>query len=180
MHPTRSRGSAGWVPAGSPSVLACRALFAAATLANRQPLFAIQPVHLLQVHAFALPPEQDRRPPRAEPAALVGDLAHPRPHNIVALAQRLILPCRPVDADQPAGATVGEAAVGQQLLHRSVAIHRRSQFFPLDGSAPTRPASTPLAASSAVGSHPPAPATWPRQAPSARYTSTSSCRTSHR
>jgi hypothetical protein len=101
-----------------------------ATLANREPLLAIQPVHLLQVHALAFTPEQDRQPAIAEPTTLVGDLAHPLADRIVLSAERLILPRRPVDPDQPAGATLGEAVVGYQLLHRSVAIHRPGQFFP--------------------------------------------------
>lgn len=159
--------------------------FPAATRAHRQPLFAIQPVHLLQVQVHAFTPEQDREPAIAEPATLVGELVHPLADSIILSAKRLMLPRRPVDPDQPAGATLGQAVVGHQLLHRSVAIHRPGQFFPADPSAPTRPASIPPAASSAAGSRPPAFVTSPLPTRSSRRTSsrrtwTSSCRTSHR
>lgn len=99
-------------------------------LAHRQPLLAVQPIHLLQVYVLALTLEQDRQQPIAEPASLVRDLAQPYTHDIIAPAQRLILPCRPVDPDQPAGTTLGEAVVGHQLPHRSVALRRPGQFFP--------------------------------------------------
>ena len=47
---------------------------AAAAAAHREPLLPVEPVDLLQVHSHALPPQQDRQPPIAEPAALVGQL----------------------------------------------------------------------------------------------------------
>jgi hypothetical protein len=54
--------------------------------------------------------EQDRQPAIAEPTTLVGDLAHQFAHSIILSAKRLVLPRRPVDPDQPAGATLRDPA----------------------------------------------------------------------
>ncbi|PTM44365.1 hypothetical protein C8J24_2568 [Sphingomonas aerolata] len=102
---------------------------AAATLAHRHPLLAIQPIHLLQVHASPLAPERDRQPPVAEPTTLVRDLAHPDAGSIVLPAKRFIMPCRPIDPDKPAGTPLGETMVSHQLLHCSVALRRPDQFI---------------------------------------------------
>lgn len=39
-------------------------------------------------------------------------IAYPLAHSIILPAQWLILPCQPIDPDQLAGATFGEAVVG--------------------------------------------------------------------
>src|SRR5687767_4566032 len=77
-------------------------------------------------------PEQDCQPPVADPSKLVPDVAHPHAYSIVLPAKRLILPCRSVDTDEPAGATMGEAVIAHQFPHCSVAIHRPGQFSPAD------------------------------------------------
>ncbi len=78
MCPIRSRAtSAGWVPAESPSVPACRALACGRHACARQPLLAIQPVHLLQVMPLPSRRSRDRQPSVAEPSTLVRNLAQP-------------------------------------------------------------------------------------------------------
>ena len=52
---------------------------------HQQPLLAIQPPDALQDHRRALPPQQDRQPPVAEPAARIGQVARPLPQHRVAI-----------------------------------------------------------------------------------------------
>ncbi|WP_206757888.1 hypothetical protein [Sphingomonas sp. CFBP 13706] len=81
--------------------------------------------------------EQDRQPPVAEPTTLVHDLAHLHAESIILSATRLVLPCGQINPYQPTGATLGEAAIGHQLLHRSVALRRPGGFNRKSFSADT-------------------------------------------
>lgn len=86
-------------------------------------------------------------------------LAHPlcEPRHPARVATYIAMPI--ADLDQPAGAALGDAVIGDQLLRRSVSLGRPGQFFPANLSAPTRRASTPLSAFLTVGYRPPASAT---------------------
>ena len=58
------------------------------------------------------------------------DLAHPlcEPRHPARVATYIAMPI--ADLDQPAGAALGDAVIGDQLLRRSVTPGRPGQFFP--------------------------------------------------
>jgi hypothetical protein len=125
----------------------------------------------LQVHYLALSLEQDRQTSIVEATTLVGDLAHPQTHSVVLPAKRLILPCRPVDPDQPAGATLPRsrdrplAALSQRSIPQTGSVFPSRSFN---------------ADTFSIGSRPRAPATARGRTPTGRRTSTSGCKRPHR
>lgn len=83
------------------------------------------------------------------------DLAHPlcEPRHPARVATYIAMPI--ADLDQPAGAALGDAVIGDQLLRRSVTLGRPGQFFPSRSfSADTSRIDSPSAFSTGGYRHP--------------------------
>src|SRR4029077_12945637 len=98
--------------------------------ANRKPFLGIQPVDLLQFHApslaFAHPPQ----PPVAEPAPF----GRQRPQQFairrVVLALLAVTRGRPVDLEQPRGASLRQSVTLNNVVNCRMTRPRRQKFFP--------------------------------------------------
>jgi len=101
---------------------------AAAPPSHRQAFLAVEPQELLLVHADAFTLEQDAQPPLAEAATLrrqaPQSLAHVRIVRMDHAARRL-----GIGLDQPAGASLREAALRHQAKRSLPAGCRPDQFF---------------------------------------------------
>ncbi len=108
---------------------AATSALAASSAAHRQALFPIQAVKLLVVHHHALAFQQDAEAPVAEPAPLLGELAH-----FIADLRVVGRPFPPhrlrIDTDQNAGPALREIMIPHRLQGRVPPLLRCRQGFP--------------------------------------------------
>src|SRR5208282_4693611 len=141
-------------------------------------LFAVEPIQLLVIHRVPFTRQHPAQPSIPEAPPLRGQVAQSLSDRRIVRPLVLVAQRRTIQPYQPACVPLTQPVALHHPAHR-LSLHRRPQtFFPSRSLSAAFPASTPPAASSDAGSHPPATSSGVPPTPRARRTWISTCRKS--